>query len=57
MAHSEQIISQIKIPNAETPYDVCDKEAIHIGDEITIDEINEICGQTIEIATLDEVTF
>lgn len=57
MAHSEQIISRIKIPNVENPYDVCDKEAIHVGDEITIDEINEICGQTIEIATLDEVTF
>lgn len=56
MAHTNPIISKIKLPNSETPYDICDKDAIHQDDElITIDDIDTICGASIVAAS--EVTF
>lgn len=45
MAHGELIISKIKLPNEET-YEICDKDAVHVGDVISTEEIDEICGVT-----------
>lgn len=46
MAHGKLIISKIKLPNEETPYEICDKDAVHVDDVISIEEIDEICGVT-----------
>lgn len=40
------IIFKIKLPNEETPYEICDKNALHAEDAIPVDEIDEICGAT-----------
>lgn len=29
MAHANPIISKIKLPQSETVYDICDKDAVH----------------------------
>ena len=40
------IISKIKLPSEETPYEICDKNAIHPEDAIPVAEIDKICGAT-----------
>lgn len=40
------IISKIKLPSEETPYEICDKNAVHIDEAIKPEEIDEICGFT-----------
>ena len=32
MAHENPIISKIKLPQNETPYEICDKDAVHYDD-------------------------
>jgi hypothetical protein len=46
MAHEGLIISKIKLSSDGTPYEICDKNAVHIDDAIPIPEIDEICGVT-----------
>jgi hypothetical protein len=40
------IISKIKLPNKETPYEIYDINAVHIDEAIKPEEIDEICGAT-----------
>lgn len=42
MAHTNHVISKIKLPSSETPYDICDKQAVHQ------DEINSIIEESIK---------
>ena len=46
MKHEGLIISKIKLPSNDTPYEICDKNALHPDDAIPITEIDEICGVT-----------
>lgn len=39
MAHENPIISKIKLPQNETPYEICDKNAVHYGDTINADTL------------------
>ena len=55
MAHEDPIISKIKLPNDEAIYDICDKNAIHKDEAITLEEIDNICGLTVHNA--EEVTY
>lgn len=49
MAHANPVISKIKLPQSETPYEICDKDAVHQDDIITIEEIDEICNSASEV--------
>ena len=54
MAHENPIISKIKLPQNETPYEICDKDAVHYDDDpvFALEDSQDIYTDIINADTL-----